>query len=166
MSDDLRSNPVMDADGIRQRIPLRYPLLLIDRVLSRGPGRCSALKNLTQSDPVFLGHYPARAIYPGSLLMEAMAQCGYFMGPAEGEPDPLDQNYDESYLLSAECTFVQPATPGDTILMEARLVRRDGDLVRYKVDAFVDDHRIATVSFRALLRSSDDSPVAEAESHE
>ncbi|MBK8233126.1 MAG: 3-hydroxyacyl-[acyl-carrier-protein] dehydratase FabZ [Candidatus Eisenbacteria bacterium] len=142
----------LDADAIRALLPLRHPYLLIDRVISVFPGGCIALKHITFSDPSFVGHFPEKAVYPGSLLMESMAQSGYFMGTPEDATAPDRTAYRESFLVSANLKFHRPAVPGDQILLRARLVRQENALVHYKVDAHVGAALIASGTFGALLR--------------
>src|SRR6185295_18296013 len=66
----------MDIQQILKYLPQRYPFLMVDRVLSREPGkRLVALKNVSANEPYFQGHFPGRPIMPGVLILEAMAQA-------------------------------------------------------------------------------------------
>jgi len=85
-----------DIEGIRKALPLRYPYLMIDRIIEEGDGRVVAIKNVTIGEPFFQGHFPEPlpAVMPGTLILEAMAQAAAFLSPerrggalpAEGDP--------------------------------------------------------------------------------
>ena len=66
-----------DIEGIRQRLPHRYPFLMIDRILELVPGeKIVAFKNVTINEPFFQGHFPGNPIMPGVLIIEAIGQAG------------------------------------------------------------------------------------------
>jgi len=72
--------PVLDIDEIKKILPHRYPFLLVDRILELDPGkRAVGIKNVTANEPFFQGHFPQRAVMPGVLIIEAMAQVGGVM---------------------------------------------------------------------------------------
>ncbi|MCX6099349.1 MAG: 3-hydroxyacyl-[acyl-carrier-protein] dehydratase FabZ, partial [Candidatus Bipolaricaulota bacterium] len=99
-----------DIEAIRRRIPLRFPYLMIDRILEEGPGRVVALKNVTIGEPFFQGHFPepSPAIMPGTLVLEAMAQTAAFLVPADGDSPTL------GYLVGVEAArFRRKVVPGD-----------------------------------------------------
>ena len=111
---------ITDIQGILEKLPHRYPFLMIDRVLERGQQdgitfvRC--LKNVTVNEPWCAGHFPGRPIMPGVLQIEAMAQAGVFLLEDALEPGKL------AFLTGVEnARFKKPVTPGDQLIIEAKL---------------------------------------------
>ena len=81
----------LDIEEIRTRLPHRYPFLLVDRVVLVEPGeRIEAYKNLTINEPFFDGHFPGKAVFPGVLLLEAMAQAAGILGFVTMDKTPAD----------------------------------------------------------------------------
>jgi 3-hydroxyacyl-[acyl-carrier-protein] dehydratase len=135
---------VRDIEAIRQRIPLRFPYLLLDRILEEGPERVVALKNVSIGEPFFQGHFPepSPAIMPGTLVLEAMAQTAAFLVlPASGDSLSL------GYLVGVETArFRRQVVPGDQLQLEATLVRRRRGLVQANVVATVDGELAASAT--------------------
>jgi 3-hydroxyacyl-[acyl-carrier-protein] dehydratase len=135
---------VRDIEAIRQRIPLRFPYLLLDRILEEGPQRVVALKNVSIGEPFFQGHFPepSPAIMPGTLVLEAMAQTAAFLVlPASGDSLSL------GYLVGVEAArFRRQVVPGDQLQLEATLVRRRRGLVQANVVATVDGELAASAT--------------------
>ena len=111
---------IHDIQTILEKLPHRYPFLMIDRVLERGQDngvtfvRC--LKNVTVNEPWCVGHFPGRPIMPGVLQLEVMAQAGVFLLEDALEPGKL------AFLTGVENSrFKKPVTPGDQLIIEARL---------------------------------------------
>jgi 3-hydroxyacyl-[acyl-carrier-protein] dehydratase len=109
----------LDVGDIMALLPHRYPFLLIDRVAECVPGESiTAIKNVTLNEPYFQGHFPARPIMPGVLIVEAMAQAGgvlSYLTSRERDPDLI-------YYLAGvdDARFRRPVTPGETL--EIRVV--------------------------------------------
>ncbi|CAM3747500.1 3-hydroxyacyl-ACP dehydratase FabZ [Cohnella lubricantis] len=122
-------------------LPHRYPFLLIDRVLEIGEGRVRGLKNITNSDPVFLGHFPGYAIMPGVLLLEAMAQIGRFL-------IPLERKVEHPRLARiTDVHFLREVVPGDQVILEAVLEGEFGSLIKYRTEAAVQGQAVARAEF-------------------
>ena len=141
--------PARDIEAIRGRIPLRYPYLMIDRVLEEGPDRVVALKNVTINEPFFQGHFPQEAVMPGTLVLEAMAQtCAFFQLTDEGDEAPR-----MGYLVGADKFRVRrKVVPGDQLRIEAHVARRKRELVQADVEASVDGEMAASVTISLLLK--------------
>jgi len=143
--------PARDIEAIRARIPLRYPYLMLDRVLEEGPDRVVALKNVSINEPFFQGHFPEplEAVMPGTLILEAMAQCCAFFHLAdEGEDAPR-----MGYLVGADKFRVRrKVVPGDQLRIEARVARRKRELVQAEVAATVDGETAASATISLLLK--------------
>ncbi|MFQ3610034.1 MAG: 3-hydroxyacyl-ACP dehydratase FabZ [Fimbriimonadales bacterium] len=120
---------ILDTEQIREMLPHRYPFLLVDRIVELEPGkRAVGLKNVTINEPFFQGHFPRKALMPGVLIIEAMAQVGGVMVltiPNLGERAVLLAGIDDA-------RFRRPVVPGDTLMMEVELlwIRRDVGRVR------------------------------------
>ena len=116
-------------------LPHRYPFLLIDRVLETGEGTITAVKNITFNEPCFTGHFPDRPVFPGVLLIEAMAQAGGFLLLREVE------NRENKLIYFAgidKCRFRRPVIPGDQVIFEVEIISRRRSLAKLKGRALVD----------------------------
>jgi 3-hydroxyacyl-[acyl-carrier-protein] dehydratase len=122
---------VIERSEIETLIPHRPPFLWIDRVEELEPGiRCVAVKFVDPANPIFAGHFPARAILPGVLLIEAMAQAaGVMMGSAV--PQTADQSREGVALLASvnRFKFLKPVTPGQELRIETKKLTNVGQLV-------------------------------------
>ena len=111
----------MDVQQVLAHLPHRYPMLMIDRVLVREPGkRIVALKNVSAGEPCFQGHFPGRPIFPGVLILPAMAQA-----PRLCFPDTPDKatKYIYYYAGIDNAPFKRPVLPGDQLELEVKLER-------------------------------------------
>jgi 3-hydroxyacyl-[acyl-carrier-protein] dehydratase len=142
-----------DIEAIRTRLPLRYPYLMIDRILEEDEERVVALKNVTIDEPFFQGHFPEplEAVMPGTLIVEAMAQTASLLASsAEAAGDG------EGYLVGVDkARFRRKVVPGDQLRLEARLVRRRRRLLQAKVQAFVGGQLAASAVVSLLLRGDE-----------
>jgi 3-hydroxyacyl-[acyl-carrier-protein] dehydratase len=136
----------LEAADIMRIIPLRYPFLLIDRVVELEPGkRVVAIKNVTANEPQFTGHFPGRPIMPGVLMVEALAQAGAVAVLSLPE-------YSGKLALFAgidECRFKRVVMPGDTLTLTVELEKLRGVFGRAHAVAAVDGEVAveATISF-------------------
>lgn len=124
---------------IRALIPHRYPFLLVDRVDEIEPGlRAVGIKNVTQNEPFFQGHFPDYPVMPGVLIVEAMAQVGA-VGVMAVEA------YRQKLALFAGIDgvrFRRQVIPGDVLRMEVEITRLKGSVGRGKGRATVDGERV------------------------
>jgi 3-hydroxyacyl-[acyl-carrier-protein] dehydratase len=122
---------VIERSEIETLIPHRPPFLWIDRVEELEPGvRCVAVKFVDPANPIFAGHFPAKPILPGVLLIEAVAQtAGVMMGSAA--PQTADKSRERVALLAAvnRFKFLKPVTPGQELLIETKKLAEVGQLV-------------------------------------
>ena len=124
---------------IRSLIPHRYPFLLVDRVEELEPGvRAVGVKNVTQNEPFFQGHFPDYPVMPGVLIVEAMAQVGAVGVMAAGE------HRDKLALFAGidGVRFRRQVVPGDVLVMEVEIERLKGRVGRGKGRARVGDERV------------------------
>lgn len=129
----------LGAIEIRALIPHRYPFLLVDRVDELEPGvRAVGIKNVTQNEPFFEGHFPEYPVMPGVLIVEAMAQVGA-VGVMAVEA------YRQKLVLFAGIDgvrFRRQVVPGDVLRMEVEISRLKGQIGRGKGRATVDGQRV------------------------
>lgn len=132
----------IDIAGIIDRIPHRYPFLLIDRVLAYEPDKqVTAIKNVTINEQFFQGHFPTRAVMPGVLIVESMAQSSAILASVS-----LGQLAEGSlYFFTGidKVRFRQPVVPGDQLRLEVSISRRIKTMWRFHGEAFVGDKRVA-----------------------
>ena len=120
MLSEIAAPAQLDFEQIKQIIPQRFPFLMLDRVVEIEPGvRAVGLKNLTGNEWFFQGHFPKKALTPGAMIVEAIAQTGIVFFRIT-QP-PVD---DVTYLLgSLKIRFLEPAWPGDQLRMEVTPIR-------------------------------------------
>jgi 3-hydroxyacyl-[acyl-carrier-protein] dehydratase len=139
---------MLDIEEIRRLLPLRYPYLMIDRVIVRTEDRVIALKNVTVNEPVFQGHFPEPlgAILPGTLILEAMAQSASLLVSTESG------SLQEGYLVGVgKARFRRKVVPGDQLRIEARRTRLKRGLLQADVEARVDDEMAASAVISLFL---------------
>ncbi len=123
MADDLpdtASNITMDIQQIMRYLPHRYPFLLIDKVIRCTPMvSLTAIKNVTVNEPHFTGHFPHRPVFPGVLLLEAMAQATGLLAFASLGPD-LGKGKVFYFVAIDDCRFRAPVVPGDQVHFTVR----------------------------------------------
>jgi len=136
----------IDVEGIMERIPHRYPFLLLDGILNVKPGESiAAAKNVSFNEPYFLGHFPGHPVMPGVLIVETMAQAA---GVLIWESVPPDERNFTLYLVGVEKTrFRQPVRPGDRLVVTATLTSRRRNFWRFDAVAEVDGERVASSEF-------------------
>lgn len=136
------SGLVFDAQAILKLMPHRYPFLLVDRItkFDADTKTIVGIKNVTFNEPQFMGHFPGRPIFPGVMIMEAMAQTGCILLTSEGV-DP------EKKLLvftgMNNVKFRKEVTPGDQLVMEVHLERFRFNIAILKGKAFVGGQLVA-----------------------
>jgi 3-hydroxyacyl-[acyl-carrier-protein] dehydratase len=143
---------VMDIHQILKRLPHRYPLLLVDRVVELEKNvRILALKNVTINEPFFTGHFPHRPVMPGVLILEAMAQSAALLSFASMEVDPGDDMV--VYFAGIDAArFKRPVEPGDQLMMEASIDRVRGGIYKYKAKATVAGEMAAEAELMCTMR--------------
>ena len=123
---------------IFELLPHRYPFLLVDKVIDYRPGEWAhAIKNVTINEPVFTGHFPGMPIFPGVLILEAMAQaCGILGYKTVGK----SKDATEMYLFASmdNVKFKRPVVPGDRLDMYVTFVKERRSMWRFHGEAKVD----------------------------
>ena len=126
---------VIDFEGVRSILTQRFPMLMVDFIQRFEPGvSLTAIKNVSGNEIHFLGHFPHRAVFPGVLLIEAMAQTLYALDVLSGSGE---QSPDLTFLGNASVRFLRPVFPGDQLVLEAEVVKRLTTGIVGKVNASV-----------------------------
>lgn len=143
------SAKTFDIHGIMDLLPHRYPMLLVDRILDYSEGEwIRGVKNITMGDPIFQGHFPKKPVYPGVLIVEAMAQTG---GCLVMQQFP-DRAKKVIYFMSIDAVkFRRPVVPGDQMVMEVKVIHNKGKICKLRGEAFVDGQKAAEAEFMSML---------------
>ena len=139
-------NPIalpLDAAGIQQLLPHRYPFLLVDRVLEIVPDKhILAYKNITQNEPFFTGHFPGKPIMPGVLIIEALAQAGGLLTQLSHVGETDNRMF---YMVKVEgARFKKMVVPGDRLDLDVTIKRVIRNMAVYEGIARVDGVEVAT----------------------
>ena len=146
---DPNEEPVMDVNRIRELLPHRYPMQLVDKVVALGAMSIVGVKNVTSNEPFFQGHFPQEPVMPGVLQIEAMAQCGGLLVLNTLEEPERWSTY---FMKIDDVKFRQKVVPGDTLIFKVDLLAP----VRHGVSSmkgyvFVGDHIVTEASFTAQI---------------
>jgi 3-hydroxyacyl-[acyl-carrier-protein] dehydratase len=134
----------LDHEDIKKLIPQRFPFLMIDRVIDGEPGsHVVAVKNISGNDMVFLGHFPEKAIMPGVLIIEGMAQAAIVLFTTSPKSDPAPHKSPLYYLGSVKARFLGPAVPGDQMVIKVVNVKTLPSGAFVSSEAMVGDRKIA-----------------------
>lgn len=139
---------MMDIADILDRLPHRYPFLLVDRVIEAEEAkRIVAIKNVTINEPFFPGHFPNRPIMPGVLQIEALAQAACLLCSID-EYETLKRC---GVVLAAvdKVKFKRPVVPGDQARLEVDMTARRGPLHKFKARLTVDGNVCTEAEFTA-----------------
>ncbi len=140
----------IDIAEILQRIPHRYPFLLVDRAEDyRAHQSIVGIKCVTMNEPYFQGHFPGNPVMPGVLIVEALAQTGAVLMSKSLEADVKGKTI---FFMSLDnCRFRYPVRPGDVIRMEVEVVRARADVFKFRGKAMVGDKTAAEADFAAMV---------------
>jgi 3-hydroxyacyl-[acyl-carrier-protein] dehydratase len=133
----------LDINSVMQRLPHRYPFLLVDRVLEYVSGQSiRALKNVTYNEPYFTGHFPNRPLMPGVMIIEALAQVAGLLAflTANAYPDDDTRFY---FVGIDKARFRRPVSPGDQLILKASFERNFKGIWRLTTHAEVGDEEVA-----------------------
>lgn len=146
---DPNKAPVMDNVRIKELLPHRYPMQLVDKVIELKEKSVVAIKNITANEPFFQGHFPQEPVMPGVLQLEAMAQTGglYILSHLD-EPE----RYSTYFLRIDNARFRQKVVPGDTLIMKCKLLTPlSHNICTMQGYAFVGENCVAEATFMAQV---------------
>jgi 3-hydroxyacyl-[acyl-carrier-protein] dehydratase len=141
---------LLDIKRVMAALPHRYPMLLVDRVESLDPEKgIVAIKAVTINEPFFQGHFPARPIMPGVLIVEALAQAA---GVLAVESLGLAGSGKIVYFMAIEgAKFRQPVEPGVLLRLEVEFVQKRSAVCKFAGRASVDGKLAAEANFTAMI---------------
>jgi beta-hydroxyacyl-ACP dehydratase FabZ len=149
--------PILDIQAIREILPHRYPMLLVDAILELEEERIVGIKNVTINEPFFVGHFPDFPVMPGVLIVEAMAQVAGVL-VLKSIPDRKNKLV---LLASVEqAKFRRPVLPGHQLRIEMRVTKRKASVAKMYGQATVDGVVVAEAELMCKL--ADRAPVTEA----
>jgi 3-hydroxyacyl-[acyl-carrier-protein] dehydratase len=150
----------LDITQIKEYLPHRYPLLLVDRVLDWESGKkITALKNVTVNEEFFNGHFPNKPVMPGVLMIEALAQAAALLSFLTEDRKP-DANTVVYFLGIDNARFKRPVGPGDQLKLEVEIIRRARGIWKYRAVATVDGQLAVEGDLMCTMRTIDDAPTA------
>ncbi|MCB1997896.1 MAG: 3-hydroxyacyl-ACP dehydratase FabZ [Rhodoferax sp.] len=146
------TTPILDIHKILKKLPHRYPMLLVDRVLEfEAHVRIKAIKNVTINEPFFAGHFPVRPVMPGVLMLEALAQTAALLSFESMGQEPGDDTV--VYFVGIDgARFKRPVEPGDQLVLEATIERVRGGIHKYKARASVDGETAVESELMCTMR--------------
>ena len=142
---------ILEIQEIMALLPHRYPFLMIDRVLDFTPGESlTAIKNVTINEPIFTGHFPTMPIFPGVLILEALAQATGILG----FKTVSERSENELYLFAAidEARFKKPVVPGDQLVLEVKFLKERRNLWKFYGEAKVDGQVVCSAELMCARR--------------
>lgn len=143
----------MDIHQILKKLPHRYPILLVDRVLEIERGkRIRAIKNVSINEPQFLGHFPHRPVMPGVLMLEALAQAAAILAFDMQGVTPDDKTV--YYFAGIDgARFKRPVEPGDQLILEVELDRVRAGIFKFRAEAMVGEEVATEAELMCTMRT-------------
>ena len=151
----------LDINQIKQYLPHRYPLLLVDRVLDWESGKTiTAIKNVTINEEFFVGHFPHKPVMPGVLTIEALAQTSALLAFLTTGQKP-DDNAVVYFIGIDGARFKRPVEPGDQLKMHVEILRHARGIWKFQAKATVDDQLVVEAELMCTMRSINEPPAVE-----
>ena len=151
----------LDVNQIKQYLPHRYPLLLVDRVLDWESGKnITAIKNVTINEEFFVGHFPHKPVMPGVLTIEALAQTSALLAFLTMGQKP-DDNAVVYFIGIDDARFKRPVEPGDQLKMHVEILRHARGIWKFHAKAMVDDQLVVEAQLMCTMRSINEPPAVE-----
>ena len=147
----------LDISQIKEYLPHRYPMLLVDRVLDYELGKSIiAIKNVTINEEYFNGHFPYKPVMPGVLMIEALAQTAALLAflTMGKKPDSTSVVY---FVGIDAARFKRPVGPGDQLRMEVEIIRSSRGIYKFKARGSVDGDTALEAELMCTMRSSTDA---------
>tara|TARA_B100000035_G_scaffold294856_1_gene285464 strand:- start:733 stop:1164 length:432 start_codon:yes stop_codon:yes gene_type:complete len=141
---------------IQNYLPHRYPFLLIDRIIDIKRGdEITAQKNVSNNEPFFQGHFPGYPVFPGVLLLEAMAQATAILDVQSNNRDMSKHLY---YFVGIDnARFKKQVVPGDIVLINAKLIQSKSEVHKFSAECKVDDEIVCKADLIGAIRPKNDT---------
>ncbi|MEH6433898.1 3-hydroxyacyl-ACP dehydratase FabZ [Massilia sp. DD77] len=145
---------ILDITQIKEYLPHRYPLLLVDRVVDYELGKTiTAIKNVTANEEFFNGHFPHKPVMPGVLMVEALAQTAAILSFMTMGVKP-DENSVVYFVGIDGVRFKRPVEPGDQLKMDVEILRTSRGIWKYKAVASVDGKVAVEAELMCTIRGA------------
>lgn len=145
----MTDSAILDVEQIKKLLPHRAPMLFVEKLADIVPGEsATGYKAVSLNEPFFQGHFPDRAVMPGVLLVEAMAQTAgaLVVHSLSGQAGPV------VYFLAIEkARFRKPVVPGDLLRMPVKKLQRRGPVWKFEGQVFVGEDLCAEAEFSAMI---------------
>ncbi len=140
--------PIFDIQAIREILPHRYPMLLVDSIVELDEDRIVGIKNVSVNEPFFPGHFPDYPVMPGVLIVEAMAQVAGVLVLSS-----IPDRKSKLVLLASieQAKFRRPVLPGHQLRIEMKVTRRKASVAKMHGQATVDGHIVAEAEVMCKL---------------
>jgi len=148
----------LDINEILRKLPHRYPIILVDRVLELVPGeRVVALKNVTINEPYFMGHFPGHPVMPGVLIIESLAQACAILAFVTLQAKEGDGTL--FYFAGIDATrFKKLVIPGDQLRLEGEMGRVKRSIGKFTARALVDGQVVCETEMLCAMRKTNEAP--------
>ena len=142
----------MSDNDIQNYLPHRYPFLLIDKILDfKKHDYLKAQKNVSNNEPFFQGHFPGHPVFPGVLILEAMAQATALLDFKSNEREKDSLLY---YFVGIDkARFKKPVVPGDIMIIDVKLNQSKRDVHKFTASCMVDDTIVCTAELLGAVRA-------------
>lgn len=142
----------MDIHKILQKLPHRYPFLMVDRVLEVEKNvRIRALKNVTINEPFFQGHFPNRPVMPGVMMLEALAQAAALLA-FETQGTSVDDDSVYYFVGIDGARFKRVVEPGDQLFLDVQMDRNKGGIYKFNAQALVGEELAVSAQLMCTVR--------------
>lgn len=142
---------VLDINDVLKILPHRYPFLMVDRIVDfEGDSKCTGVKNVTINEPFFPGHFPGHPVMPGVLQLEAMAQVSSVLMLRK----PENQGKIGYFMSADKVKWRRPVLPGDTLFIEAEVIKIRGSIGQTKVRCLVNGEVVSEGELKFALIAS------------
>jgi len=140
---------ILDIEQIKKLLPHRAPMLFVEKLADIVPGEsATGYKAVSLNEPFFMGHFPDRAVMPGVLIVEAMAQTAGALGVHSLKEEAAPAVY---FLTIEKARFRKPVVPGDLLRMPVKKIQKRGPVWKFSGQAFVGEDLCAEAEFSAMI---------------